>query len=529
MARTTQNGISIDTNGNGNGPNGQFTPPADGTPPQRPRRFDQPVILRQSPTWSRAIVWAILGVTTATVLWACLAKVEETVPAQGKLEPKGVVQPVQAPVGGVIKEIHVEEGQFVNQDEALITFDQAAAQADLKAAQQLQRRLIEENDFFRAQLSGNFVVETPESVSVDLQQRMRDRETLLANNQLYRAQLGRDSGGLTAEQQDRLETAQSELASLQSINALQANQLREQLAQTQIQLANARSDLRTNQEILERLQRLNEEGAVAELSYLQQQQEVNNRQAQVDTLNQEAERLRFQISQAEQEIDRTRFESKRTLQDRISSNDERIAQIDSQLTQRILENEKQLEELDSRISQLQQTLRYQVLVAPVSGTVFNLKANQPGYAANSTEPILEIVPEDTLVARVFIPNKDIGFVQISEDCKAAANQKDQAAIQADCKPVDVRIDAFPYSEFGSVDGYLTSIGSDALPPDEIYPFYRFPAEIVLETQSLDPEGQNLQIRSGMSLNANIKLRKRRVITFFTDLFVRKADSLRSGG
>ncbi|MEO1742445.1 MAG: hemolysin D, partial [Cyanobacteria bacterium J06629_9] len=63
---------------------------------------------------------------------------------------------------------------------------------------------------------------------------------------------------------------------------------------------------------------------------------------------------------------------------------------------------------------------------------------------------------------------------------------------------------------------------------DVYPFYRFPAEIRLEAQTLESDGQNLSLRSGMSLNASIKLRKRRVITFFTDLFVDKADSFRSG-
>jgi HlyD family secretion protein len=275
-------------------------------------------------------------------------------------------------------------------------------------------------------------------------------------------------------------------------------------------LANAKSDLRTNQEILERLRRLNDEGAVAELSYLNQEQEVNNRLTKVNTLEQEEERLKFQISQAEQEINRTGLESRRSLQDRIAANDERVAQIDSQLTQLILENDKQVQELTSRISQLEQTLNYQVLTAPVSGTVFNLQANEPGYAANSTEPILEIVPAGTLVARVFIPNKDIGFVKVGQ-------------------PVDVRIDAFPFSEYGDVEGKLTSIGSDALPPDEVFRFYRFPAEIELESQYLPSNGQELELRSGMSVSANVRLRKRRVITFFTDLFVRKADSLRSGG
>ncbi|MEO0489891.1 MAG: HlyD family efflux transporter periplasmic adaptor subunit, partial [Cyanobacteria bacterium J06659_2] len=192
-------------------------------------------------------------------------------------------------------------------------------------------------------------------------------------------------------------------------------------------------------------------------------------------------------------------------------NNNQIAQIDSQLTKQILENDKQLEEISSQIRQSQQTLSYQELRAPVEGRVFNLAANKPGYVANSTEPILEIVPEETLVARVFINNRDIGFVELDQK-------------------VDVRIDAFPYSEFGDVEGTLIGIGSDALPPDETFQFFRFPAEIALDAQSLGQVGDKpLALQTGMSVSANIKLRKRRVITLLSDLFVRKVDSLQSGG
>jgi hemolysin D len=92
--------------------------------------------------------------------------------------------------------------------------------------------------------------------------------------------------------------------------------------------------------------------------------------------------------------------------------------------------------------------------------------------------------------------------------------------------VDVRIDSFPFSEFGDVEGEVVHIGSDALPPDDVNPYYRFPAEIELQDQLL---GEALPLQSGMSVTANIKLRKRRVITILSDLFVRKIDSLRSGG
>ncbi|WP_121970589.1 HlyD family efflux transporter periplasmic adaptor subunit [Leptolyngbya sp. BC1307] len=510
--------VNVSSNGNGNGSkalvngSGAGLPPND-NPPQFdayiPQSFDKPVILRQSPRWSKAIVWAIMGVTSASVLWACLAKVDEAITAQGKLEPEGVVQVVQAPVGGVVEEILVEEGEQVEKGQVVATLDETTTAAQLKSSEEIAERLRAESAYYRAQLNGSVDAVAPEGVSTDLIQRGRDRAELVASNRLYRAQMDGGTAGLNPEQLDRLETSQSRLNSQQQINRLQTDQFREQIGQTRVQLSNARSDLATNQEILSRLKVLNEQGAVAELSYLQQEQEVNNKRTEVNTLQQEIDRLSFQISQAEQEVSRTSFESRESLQDRISVNDQRIAEIDSQLTQRILENDQQLSELDGQLAELNQSIKYQELTAPVSGTVFNLKANRAGYVANSTEPMMEIVPQDALVARIFIPNKDIGFVEVGQK-------------------VDVRIDAFSYSEFGDMEGTLTRIGTDALPPDEVFQYYRFPAEVTLDAQQFVANGNALSLRSGMSLNANIKLRKRRVITFFTDLFVRKVDSVKSG-
>ncbi|MEM9904362.1 MAG: HlyD family efflux transporter periplasmic adaptor subunit [Cyanobacteria bacterium P01_D01_bin.44] len=516
--RTNQNGVSqngVSQNGtNGNGTNGNgHAPTADlqeGQFKAYKKPFGQPVILRQSPVWSRAIVWTILGVTTASVTWACLAKVEETIPAQGKLEPEGVVQPVQAPSGGVIDEIHVKEGEYVDQGELLVTFDQEAAQAELNSLREIRQQLTAENEYYRAQRTGGDITGIPDGVAGDLDQRLRERNTLATSNRVYQAQLDGDISGLSLAQQAAVQTARGNMISQKAEAQDRIASLIGQRNQAEIDLASAQSELATNQEILTSLQNLEAEGAVARLSRLQQDQEVSSSQARVGSLREEIARMNSQISEQQNIRNRAEGEFRQNLDNLIRSNGERISSIDSTLGQALIQNEGQLQEIKSRISQLEQTLKYQVLTAPVGGTVFNLKANQPGYAANSTEPILEIVPEDKLVARVFVPNKDIGFVKLGQT-------------------VDVRIDAFPYSEFGDVDGKILSIGSDALPPDEVFPFYRFPVEIELDSQTLNSNGTDLVLRSGMSLNANIKLRKRRVITFFSDLFVNKLDSVRSGG
>ncbi|MBT9312643.1 HlyD family efflux transporter periplasmic adaptor subunit [Leptothoe kymatousa] len=501
--------------------------------PGQASSFDQPVILRQSPLWSRAIVWAILSVTSISILWAFLAQVEETIPAQGKLEPVGVVQPVQTPSGGVIEKIHVREGDLVEKGDVLITFNQEAARTELASLKNIRNQLNTQSEFYRAQGNGG-----RGSGTIDLEQRLREKNELLASNRIYQAQIDGNTAGLSDTEAAEASSPRQEFLTRQAQNKNQIKDLEGRLEQARLDLENARAnltnaqnDLSTNEEILERLEWLESKGAVAELSRLQQAQEVSARVARlddaktrIDNLEEESRRLEAQMSQAKQEMARSEAEFKSARESQMRNNRERISTIDSNLGQTVLQNETQGLEIDSRIAQLEEQLQFRELKAPVSGAVFNMKANQPGYAANSTEPILEIVPQENLIARVFIPNKDIGFVQLNDDCRAAVRADDQAGIADSCKQVDVRIDAFTYSEYGDVDGHLVRIGDDALPPDEIFPFYRFPAEIQLQSQVLESRGETYTLRSGMSLNANIKTEKRTVISFFTDLFVRKKDN-----
>ncbi|MEM9005326.1 MAG: HlyD family efflux transporter periplasmic adaptor subunit [Cyanobacteria bacterium P01_F01_bin.86] len=508
--RISQNGVSQ----NGNGQNGHGPPQQQYQPPVP--NFDRPVILRQSPRWARYVVWGIVSVTVASITWACLAKIEEAIPAQGKLEPRGVVQPVQAPVGGVVQEILVQEGETVEQGQVLVTIDPTATEAELRALQEVEESLIEENDYYQLQLEGLPEIEgAPATVSAGVTRLTSNRAALIEENRLYGVLLGEGSAATLSPQQiARLEASLGNFASRIEINQLEKAQLEEQLDQVTIQYNNAVRALEVETEILGRIVPLVEAGAVADLQKLQQEQEVRNRQSEVDGLIEEQRRIAIAITQADEQLTQTEAEASEQLQERIAANNNQIANIDSQLSKVIVDNKKRLEEIDGQIDRLEYALENQELRAPLSGQVFNLKANQPGYVANATEPILEIVPGEELVARVFITNRDIGFVT------------QQFADKEKPLKVDVRIDSFPFSEFGDVEGTVIHIGSDALPPDEVNPFYRFPTEIELETQAL---GETLPLQSGMSVNANIKLRKRRVITILSDLFVRKLDSLRSGG
>jgi HlyD family secretion protein len=93
--------------------------------------------------------------------------------------------------------------------------------------------------------------------------------------------------------------------------------------------------------------------------------------------------------------------------------------------------------------------------------------------------------------------------------------------------VDIRIDSFPSTEFGSVKGEIISVGSDALAPTQERPFYSFPAKIRLDRQFFVANGKNLPLQSGMAVSCSILVRKRSVISILTDLFDKEIKGLES--
>lgn len=478
--------------------------------------FDQPVILQQSHGWSRAILWTIMGVTTFGVIWASVAKLDEAVPAQGKLEPTGAVNEVKAPVNGVVQQIYVKDGQRVKQGDLLLKLDPTVAQAQLDSLNKIKATLIKENQFYRSVLSNStFPAATkPELGEVQLPKEIaslaESRKALIAEIQLYRTQLTGDTQGanLSPEQRARLQFATAELKSRVAAKELEVGQLKRQLEQNGIQLANAKSRFAMEQKIADDLMSLAAQGGFAKIQARKQEQEAKTRQAEVNQLIQEQERLQLQIGQADQQLKNTVALSQKDLTTLIAENQKKIAEIDSQLNKFIVENEKKLAETESQLSQTQVNLNYQEVRAPVGGTVFESKPSAPGFVTNQTEPVLKIVPDDNLVAKVYITNKDIGFVK-------------------EKMPVDVRIDSFPFSEFGDVKGELEWIGSDALPPEQIRPYYTFPAKVKLNQQFIVVNDRKVPLQSGMSISVNIKVRDRTVLSIFTDLFTRKTESLKN--
>ena len=175
-----------------------------------------------------------------------------------------------------------------------------------------------------------------------------------------------------------------------------------------------------------------------------------------------------------------------------------------------IQQQERIEEIESQIKLNLVRLKYQEILSPVDGMVFDLQPKGPGFVARTSEPVLKIVPNSNLIAKVEIDSRTIGFVKKG-------------------KLAEISIDSFPASDFGVIEGKVTRIGSDALPPlPSEGKGYRFPAEITLNDQYLKlKSGIKLPIQSGMSLNANIKLRKVTYLQLLLNKFTEKTKSIKS--
>jgi len=496
--------------------------------------FDQAVVLSQSPLWPRVALGTILGVIGFAIAWSYFAKIEQAVGAQGQLKPQGDVKEVQSPINGVIKGIATnstiesgedpsrqgepyEEGDIVQEGQVLLHYDSTTAKAQIDSLERIRASLQQENSFYRQIM--NSATTAPAAVETEINRLdiptevamlARNRTALVEENRLYRAQIGigEQDENLGRDEIERLQAATREASTRTEAARLEEQQIAKQLRRIDVQLENTRVQLQTEREKLEKLTTLFEEGGVSEFRQIEQKQRVQEQEARLAELQQEKQRLVLDQTQAGQELENTTATTQKNVLDQIARNKQQIAQIDSQLTKAIVDNENRISELDSQISQTQQQLEYQNLKAPISGKIFDLQAS-PGFVANTSQKLMKIVPQENLIAEVFITNQDIGFVK-------------------EGMTVDVRIDSFPFSEYGDIQGELISIGSDALPPDETYDFFRFPAKIRLDDQVLQVNDREIPLQSGMSVSTNIKLREdRRVISLLLERFTKEVETLKN--
>jgi HlyD family secretion protein len=320
------------------------------------------------------------------------------------------------------------------------------------------------------------------AASAKLQALERVKSQINADIVLSKIQLGgeEDIGSLTSNQKLKLTSLNNEYNSRINASANAVKQIEFQKISIMENLKSQKEVLSIREEILKNLEEVTEIGGLSKIKYLKEQQEVIQLRGRVESTKSELEKISATLAEAENKLANT------------------IAASKIDFSSKIEENVKQVAQIENQISDTKLTLKYQEITSPLDGLVFDLQPAAPGYVVGGNDkPILKIVPVDDLVARVFVSNRDIAFLK-----------KGQL--------VNIRIDAYPYNEFGEIDGKIESIGSDVLEPNEEYNFYRFPVTIKMDQPFLLHKNKELPLITGMSVSVNIVLRQRPVISLFTE-------------
>jgi len=402
-----------------------------------------------APRWTLRMLMLLAA---SALLWALIGQLDIVAVASGKVVPNGRVKIVQPLEPGIIRSIQVSDGQSVAAGDVLIELDATVSAADLVKSEDanLSARLAMARG--QAMLSAFETGITPRLGGLEgvLPER------LAIEQQLMTTQLA-EYRGKRAAQQAELEKRKAELATTRQLIA----KLEKTLPYVRERAADYQRLLDQNFVSRHGYLDLEKERIAQEQDLAVQQSRVSELQAAIVSQQQllqglSAEFLRQQwdsIHQARQQLVQTGEERNKAIQRQ-------------QLTQ---------------------------LRAPVAGTVQQLAVHTEGGVVTSAQPLMAIVPDNTLEIEATIENKDIGFVKTGQ-------------------PVTVKIETFPYTRYGYLSGTVDYVSQDAVDDEKRGLVFR--AHIKLPQDRILIDGQWIRLSPGMAVTAEIKTSKRRVLAYF---------------
>ncbi len=298
----------------------------------------------------------------------------------------------------------------------------------------------------------------------------RNSQTASAANATAIAKLHERRDSLLRELDKQGEIGVAELAAQQE----RARGLSAELAQLEQEIVTQRQLVDSAQTSLTRYERYRDQSFFSAAHVQQKQEELLAQTAKLQALTRNRVSLESDLASARQA----------TRSKKLQSEKEPAA-----LRREIAALEAQLSEWESR--------RTAVITAPSDGLATTILAQQ-GQVASANAPLMSILPAGTVLrAELFVPSRSIGFVSVRQF-------------------VAIRYAAFPYQSFGSYAGKITEISRTLINPQESgmadqvqEPVYRVLVE--LESQHVNAYGKRMPLQSGMALEADVSLERRRLI------------------
>lgn len=403
-----------------------------------------------SPT-GRVTAYLLGGGLLLALGWAVFGKLDVVASAPGRLIPADNVKLIQSSDTGIVRTILVRDGQEVRKGQALVELDPTVSTADtVQARSALQTALL---DVARAKavlgaLDGHGLhFMAPDGTPADIAETQRA---------LAAADLAAIEAGISGRGADRQAAAAARDEAL-----TQAAKLNETIPLIDQQL--------------EAYEALLAKGYAPKLKVIELRRQrlatIKDRDAALDT----ARKAGAQLAGAGSSVAQNLAEARAKVLGDLAK-----AQADASL---------RTEELVKS----QQRSRLQRLVSPVDGTVAQLAVHTIGGVVEPAKPLMVIVPKGgSLVAEVKLLNKDAGFVRAGQS-------------------VAIKLEAFPFTRFGTVPGHVETISSDAVEDERLGLVYA--ARVRLDSARINRGDRVVALTPGMAVTADIRTGRRSIMSY----------------
>lgn len=412
--------------------------------------------------FGRVIIWSIIIFFMIALIWACLGKVDIVAIAQGKIVPGERVKIIQPLEAGIVKAIHVEEGQRVKVGQPLIEFDSTISGAD---KQRLHNEwLTAEFDHARLQTL-IAAVQQKAGTAGELKQYLP--ESIAADSAIMSVNIGLFQDRLVGQYNEYL----SQAASLHQQVLEREAELKS--AEEQVQRLNATIPLIT--ERADAMKKVLDAGVVSRADWLKIEEERINQVKERDRLKSDRVRLHAAIENAKQQWQAL------------------SAKYQSTWMGELAETRNRLETARQELVKAEQRNTLQTLTSPVEGRVQQLAMHTIGGVVTPAQELMRIVPEDgALEVEAWLENKDIGFVEKGQ-------------------PAEIKVETFPFTKYGVIPAEVETVSLDATPDEKLGLVYTLQARMQRSTMQVNDKLINLA--PGMAVTVEVKTGTRRIIEY----------------
>ena len=465
----------------------------------------------------------LLGTFGSAIALAAVSQYHVTVRSPATVRPAGEIRIVEAQTAGTVQSIQVKENQAVDRGDAIAFIDSSQL---LTKKSQLQGN-IQQNQLQLRQIAAQ-ISATDERIAAETE--AMERAISSAQADLSRNQREYRERKLTTIAEVQAAAANLKLAQLEWQKAQE--ELQREQASLQTADANLKSvgaNLKSAISKRNRYQPLRESGAISldlveetELAVEQQEQAVAAQKAAVETQKQAIESQIKTVEKQQQAVEVAAAKLK-VVQAALNPSDAPVAIASSRIAGEKAKGEAALatlkkereatiqsrHEIQNQINrdrqelkQIETELTKSVVRSPVDGTILKLNLRNFGQTVQPGTAIAQIAPSQAaIVVKARVTAGDIG--------KIALGQKSL-----------MRVSAYPYPDYGVLEGKVWAIAPDAISSGSsntsYYEVTIQPQNTYLVKQSAtccDVSDRQYLIQPGMEVTADIIAKEETVLTF----------------